>query len=156
MECLHCQAETTNPKFCTQSCAAKHTNKTPKRPKTRRCSECDELVRSNRKRCPDCIIKFGLAVAITLKDAVIAAKGSHRASAHSVIRERARRICSKLGMNSCEFCGYDKHIEICHVKAISDHHEDTLISDINSIENLKALCPNCHWEFDNLPRRKTT
>lgn len=26
---------------------------------------------------------------------------------------------------------------------------DSLISEINSLENLIYLCPNCHWEFDN-------
>lgn len=50
----------------------------------------------------------------------------------------------------CEECGYDKHVEIAHIKSISSFREDTMISEINSFDNLKILCPNCHWEFDHL------
>ena len=49
----------------------------------------------------------------------------------------------------CAHCGYDKHVEICHIKAIKDFDDSALISEINSKENLIALCPNCHWEFDH-------
>ena len=45
--------------------------------------------------------------------------------------------------------GYDKHYEVCHIKAVSDFSEDTPITVINHIDNLVALCPNHHWEFDN-------
>lgn len=45
--------------------------------------------------------------------------------------------------------GYDKHIEIAHIKAVSDFSDDSLISEINDKNNLVALCPNHHWEFDN-------
>lgn len=49
----------------------------------------------------------------------------------------------------CSCCGYDKHIEICHKKPIKDFDDSSLVSEINSKDNLTALCPNCHWEFDN-------
>lgn len=50
---------------------------------------------------------------------------------------------------ACNICGYDKHYEIAHIQAVSDFSDDAKIEDINSIDNLIALCPNCHWEFDN-------
>jgi len=49
----------------------------------------------------------------------------------------------------CAICGYNKHIEIAHIKAVSEFPNDALISEINDISNLVALCPNHHWEFDN-------
>lgn len=49
----------------------------------------------------------------------------------------------------CAICGYDKHIEIAHIKAVSDFEDSVKISEINSINNLIALCPNHHWEYDN-------
>lgn len=45
------------------------------------------------------------------------------------------------GINFCEKCGYNKHIEILQI-----HHKDR---DRNNgdLENLIVLCPNCHlWE----------
>ena len=49
----------------------------------------------------------------------------------------------------CAICGYTNHIEVAHIKAVSDFSDNTMIKDINSIENLIALCPNHHWEYDN-------
>ena len=49
----------------------------------------------------------------------------------------------------CVICGYNKHIEIAHIKGVSEFSNDDLISQINDIDNLIALCPNHHWEFDS-------
>ena len=49
----------------------------------------------------------------------------------------------------CAICGYNKHIEIAHIKGVSEFDDDSLISEINDIDNLVALCPNHHWEFDS-------
>lgn len=66
------------------------------------------------------------------------------------IRIHAQKMYKQfVGIYKCAVCGYDKHVEICHKKAIKDFPDTTLLSEINSIDNLIALCPNCHWEFDN-------
>lgn len=49
----------------------------------------------------------------------------------------------------CIVCKYTKHYEVAHITAVSDFSDDTLISEINHIDNLIALCPNHHWEYDN-------
>lgn len=49
----------------------------------------------------------------------------------------------------CIICGYDKHFEVAHIKAVSDFDDNTSILEINDIDNLIALCPNHHWEYDN-------
>jgi hypothetical protein len=64
------------------------------------------------------------------------------------IRSRARSVIKD--RTCCEKCGYDKHVEACHIKPISSFPDDTPIDLINSPDNLLALCPNCHWEFDNI------
>lgn len=46
-------------------------------------------------------------------------------------------------------CGYDKHYEVAHVKTVSDFNDNALIAEIDDINNLIALCPNHHWEYDN-------
>lgn len=50
---------------------------------------------------------------------------------------------------ACSVCGYDKHVEIAHIKAVSDFDDSATIAEINSVDNLIALCPNHHWEYDN-------
>lgn len=52
-------------------------------------------------------------------------------------------------VKKCSVCGYDKHFEICHIKPVSDFEDSATLKEINNIDNLVALCRNCHWEFDN-------
>ena len=77
-------------------------------------------------------------------------KGNHRSSAFSYIRYHAREVVAKDLLKVCAECGYDKHVELAHIKSISDFEDSDCINDINHLDNLKFLCPNCHWEFDNL------
>lgn len=78
--------------------------------------------------------------------------GRHVSWANPHIRLFARSWNKDLANSSCEHCGYSKHVELAHIKAVSDFDDSSLLSEVNSPDNLKALCPNCHWEFDNLPR----
>lgn len=39
---------------------------------------------------------------------------------------------------------YDKHIEIAHIKSVAEFDDSVTIAEINSIDNLIALCPNHH------------
>ena len=77
-------------------------------------------------------------------------KSSSYQSYRSAIRKDAEKTFSeKDGNNKCCICGYDKHIEIAHVRPVSDFSEDSLVCEINHINNIIPLCPNHHWEFDN-------
>ena len=71
-------------------------------------------------------------------------------SARGAIRKHALFVYKKSNKPFvCAICGYDKHIDIAHIKAVADFDDDTLISEINDINNLIGLCPNHHWEYDN-------
>lgn len=65
------------------------------------------------------------------------------------VREDARRryLSSNLA-KSCVVCGYNKAFDVCHLKDISSFSKEALISEINSLDNLMALCKNHHWEMD--------
>lgn len=73
----------------------------------------------------------------------------HYYAKYSYIRYIARTLMLETGVDSCQNCGYNKHYEVCHIKAIASFPYDALIKDINRLDNLIVLCPNCHWEFDN-------
>lgn len=71
-------------------------------------------------------------------------------SARTAIRKHANRIFFENNTtHKCAICGYDKHIEVAHIKAVSDFDDTATIREINSITNLIGLCPNHHWEYDN-------
>lgn len=148
MICVVCQVETKNPKFCSRSCSAKHTNKTnPKRQPQGRCYTCQAVVNKSNKFCKNC--KPYQNEDCTIQEAIDRYAKHHKSSAFAIIRTRARSIAAKLGWTTCVECGYSKHVEIAHIKSISSFPLETKISVVNDTSNLKPLCPNCHWEFDN-------
>lgn len=72
-------------------------------------------------------------------------------SARTIIQKCARIIFNAVHKSHlpCAVCGYNKHTDIAHIKAVKDFSDDTPIYTINHIQNLTCLCPNCHWEFDH-------
>lgn len=147
VNCLHCDKETNNPKYCSRSCAASINNSnTPKRQPEGECCICGCLQTKRRKYCNKCFHSEFSAKDITLKEAIY--EKHHRSSAYALVRSRARSVC-KTRDYKCEVCQWDHHVEVCHIKPISAFPEETLISEINSESNLIILCPNCHWDFDH-------
>lgn len=161
--CPQCGTEHRNPKFCSRSCAATHTNarrsaETYRKPEGK-CKDCGVPITRSRTRCKTCNGKWQtertLSDAITLEEAVLRYDKHHRSSAYALVRTRARKVMEKTGRYGvCEWCGYDKHTEACHKRGISEFPPSTTLAEINSPENLMALCPNCHWEHDKLDRRE--
>lgn len=154
--CVNCNKETKNPKFCSRSCAAIYNNKhaptviNNRRKKTKKCRVCSGLIYSFQTFCKGC---RDSAYLITHPDTTLADviyRKHHKSSAFSLVRRRARTIAKHQGWKACSKCGYDKHIEICHIKSISSFPETALVSEVNALDNLLPLCPNCHWEHDNL------
>ena len=71
-------------------------------------------------------------------------------SARTQIRKDAKKNIELSGKEkTCENCKYNKHVEICHIKSVSDFEKESKLTEINSKRNLIYLCPNCHWEFDH-------
>ena len=87
---------------------------------------------------------------LNLKKGELFSKYDNWQTARSSIQKYARIIYQNSNKpKQCICCNYDKHYEVAHIKAVSDFNDDTLISEINDIDNLIALCPNHHWEYDN-------
>jgi hypothetical protein len=149
MNCLNCGAETTNPKFCSSSCAARYNNKRfPKRKKQLYfCKSCGAETRYRRSYCSDCDPSKPQDFSHV---SISEIRSRARYQANAWIRKLARRVY--FGSDKpkrCSRCGYSNHIEICHVRSIQDFPEDTQMSVVNNLDNLIALCPNCHWELDH-------
>jgi len=73
---------------------------------------------------------------------------NHRASLHADIRGHARSYFKELTKAPCANCNYDKHVQLCHIKAVSSFPDSALVREVNHKDNIIQLCPNCHWEFD--------
>ena len=156
-ECLNCSKETKNPKFCSRNCAATFNNKsTPKRTHSKICDVCGEKAISYRHtKCKDHFEENKTRVktkTIGEYRQLQSVKNKHPSWLHAHIRNFARSWLKHLTKLPCAKCGYDKHVELAHIKAVTDFTDNALLSEVNSENNVIQLCPNCHWEFDNLPR----
>lgn len=150
-KCIFCSKKTNNPKFCSNSCAAKINNKIPKRKKKQWfCKKCKNACASRRNLCNECFLKQ--PEDLTIEQAIY--NNHHRSSAYALIRSRARATKKSKQTKLCEKCGYNKHVEVCHIKPISSFDLNTKISIVNHETNLLILCPNCHWEFDKSQKTK--
>jgi len=157
--CANCNIETTNPRFCTRSCSASFNNKAkPKRVLTRKCTKCTNIAASYRTRFCEQHLKEHkrgeLCKTYTIGEYrnKISVSGKHPSWLHSHVRLFAGRWLKELKEKPCAFCGYDKFVELAHIKAVKDFDDAALMGDVNHLSNVIQLCPNCHWEFDNTPR----
>jgi hypothetical protein len=146
--CPVCGRETRNPKFCSRSCAAKHNNVlVPKRRRGGSCSVCGVPVPQRNRYCPEHRPNKPLDRSLPIR--AIADGSDHPACRHARLRQDARRQYLAAFPCRCVHCGYDKHIEVSHRRAVTSFPLDTPIGVVNSLDNLVGLCPNHHWEFDH-------
>ncbi len=156
-------------KFCNRSCAAKYTNRNRiplflTQNKEGNCQNCGKSIIYNkclsgkgyfpRRYCNTCCLIKRLRgrqmVQFATKGELLE-KSKNWQSARSMLRRHAQRnylLSDKAKV--CQICGYDKYIEICHIKSVKFFSNDTPLSTINHLDNLIALCPNHHWEHDHL------
>ena len=139
-----------NNKFCSTSCSASFNNRLrPGRPyklrKTRTCRVCGVIIPTRSTVCQLHNTHVVDWTVVTIDK--IASKNYQR---HSRIRQLARDVYKKCGKpRECAKCGYNKHVDICHIKDIVDYRTDTPVSVVNEPDNLIALCKNHHWELDH-------
>lgn len=156
--CSLCGKETKNNKYCSRSCSSKVNNHLiPKRKTTRKCTKCDSAVKSYRHSLCETHHeeymknRFDYIKELTLQDyhTKKSLDNLHISSKNAHIRLLARSHFKDLTKLPCYNCGYNKHVELCHIKPLRSFSLDSKIKEINSPNNIVQLCPNCHWEFDN-------
>lgn len=135
--------------FCNRSCSATYNNKVSiKRQKENKCKVCKNLIFSGYTYCDSCYAKKHYLDNKTIFQATNHI-GKH-ASRFAGIRGNARLVYKNNNLpRECKCCGYNKHIEVCHIKDISSFPETTPIKEVNDIKNLVGLCKNHHWELDH-------
>ena len=138
--------------FCSKSCAASHNNKITKLKhgkncSTKICKNCDIIHSRSSEFCSQKCKTENFMKNKTIKESLTPGERQQKFSGiRGIARNYAKYLPNK---TKCQNCGYDKHVEIAHIKGISTFNEDDLLSNVNDENNLLALCPNCHWEFDN-------
>lgn len=163
VQCANCGKDTTNPRFCSRSCAAIVTNKECQKKKRKpapKCLDCESPAKDHRSlRCAkhQKIHQDQMRIAyrgtkIGEYRNLMSVKNKHPSWINSHVRQFARSWNKEIVDSPCEKCGYSKHVELAHIKAVSEFDDDATLWQVNNPSNIVGLCPNCHWEFDNLDR----
>lgn len=145
MNCVRCNKETNNPKFCCRSCAASYNNEQyPKRQKDASklvaCLHCKNLftynVHKNRKYC-------SLKCANAHRAFIIETQGFGNGHSHN---NSIRRYLKAKHGNKCMICGQSgEDWNGKPITLIVDHIDGK--SNNNTIENLRIVCPNCDCQL---------
>lgn len=138
--------------FCSRSCAATYNNKRkPKRKPEGTCKTCKTPIKTIHTYCGKCREVFYKEKTINIDEITLeeATYFNQQASnRYCRVRDRAKTLYRKF-TEKCFMCGYTKHADICHIKAIKDFSQEDLVKDINAPSNITILCKNCHWELDH-------
>lgn len=160
MKCKQCQLETTNANFCSRRCAVTFNNhaKPKRKAKWKMCS-CGAQHRCRTLRCSECVTNDKITSVehrrlitgkMTLADVAVRyqQRGIAPSYRHGFVRNHCHEINSHLPKR-CQVCGYDMHVELCHIKAIASFDLTSTLAEINNENNIVVLCRNHHWELDN-------
>ena len=154
--CVECgsefQRKTSNQKFCSAKCRTrKHVRNWAKRnAKSCKCCGTDIKHNSTTDTCRECLRKNERRVLMemALGDYLARTRGEGK-DRYNGIRALARTWNADLTKEPCHRCGYDKHSELAHKKAISEYDRTATLAEVNGEDNVIPLCPNCHWELDH-------
>jgi hypothetical protein len=105
---------------------------------------CNKQFTKNNKNtsCSECTSKRFINLSTPIENLFCA--GTNK---YSRIRNHARPFSKK--HPQCYVCKYNKHVEVAHIKPISEFDPSTPIGVVNHVTNLMSLCSNHHWEFDH-------
>lgn len=163
--CRHCKkiiptkegvrpSETRLKLFCDHSCAASHNDRFfPKKKRTRRCKMCGshDLPITSRfcDKCKD-ERKRGTRPTDTLEQLISRPYLADRHPSWRFAQIRAiARDWNRDRPKVCQSCGYSRHVEYAHIRALSNFPVTATLGEINGEANVLVLCRNCHWEFDH-------
>ena len=160
-------------KFCSSHCAAVFNNKKfPKRKPSKHsnptsfCKFCGDIIYLkkssensyyNRTKCDKCLqlraIMFNGCYLPkienkTKKELFLSTK-NYQSARSQILKHAFIKYNLSDRPKQCLICNYKKHFQVCHKKAVSNFSADTLIKEINDLNNLLPLCPTHHWEFDH-------
>lgn len=154
--CIECDEEflrkTKNQRFCSGKCRTRyHVRKWAER-NAKICKHCGTKIKHNASTntCRKCLRENERKklMETTLGDHLAQSQGEGK-DRYNGIRGLAKAWNPDINGNPCQNCGYDRHSELAHIKAISEYDRNAKLAEVNSPNNLLSLCRNCHWEFDH-------
>lgn len=107
-----------------------------------------DVVSNIKSRCSklgiEPIIEQPSPILFKTKGELLSSRKNYQSYRSSIRKHAELTYFRSTKVKKCAICGYDKHIEIAHIKSVAEFDDSATIAEINSIDNLIALCPNHH------------
>jgi HNH endonuclease len=133
--------------FCSLSCCAKwQASRRLGSGKPKVCLDCGSTIQRRTRRCIQCASTYRARAAAEQTLGKLRAEYSI-SQFHAKVRENARG--NYTGKRECAACGYNLHVDICHIRPVADFPAEATLAEVNAPSNLIALDKRCHWEFDH-------
>lgn len=129
----------TNHHFCSKSCSAKFFNAPRKKVKIKLPSKRGINLKQRKTR-------IGTMTKGQYKDSC---RNNHNFQSSTRIHARRVYLQSSTSKKECIICGYTLHYHVSHIKPVASFDNNAFMIIVNDINNLVALCPTHHWEYDN-------
>lgn len=83
------------------------------------------------------------------KGGILSLSKSWQSGRDAIRKDAAKSFTSSGKSRDCIICGYSIHTDVAHLRPVSDFPKSAFLGEMNTADNLVALCPNHHWEFDH-------
>ena len=107
-----------------------------------------DVVSNIKSRCSklgiEPIIEQPSPILFKTKGELLSSRKNYQSYRSSIRKHAELTYFRSTNVKKCAICGYDKHIEIAHIKSVAEFDDSVTIAEINSVDNLIALCPNHH------------
>lgn len=161
MNCVNCNKETKNARFCSRNCSTSFNNKGkphgPKRKKFNKCPICGIITDGRRTYCSLDHKRMGLLKRLAGARGIFALNEEEIFTVESrYSRSAVRRFILEKNVKIAA-CSHNVWEDKVLTKDL--HHKNNVQTD-NRKENLEFLCPNCHsmtenYKFKNGNKRRT-
>lgn len=113
------------------------------------CPRCgNRRIKNTAQRCIDCYLSD--VRSITIGEIRSMYKDKTALAVAAKIRGYGATIYKNSGKPKyCINCGYSKFFEVCHIRPVKDFPDTATMAEVHALDNLIALCCNCHWEHDH-------
>ena len=151
-QCIQCNKFHSNDKFCSHSCSASYNNiGSPKHgDPTRSVCKCGSRKDNRAKTCHTCKTEETRNRWANMTIAELEREAGHPSYRNNEVRQHAKKMMKFWDIpKECDHCGYDAHVECCHIISIKDFPTDTTLAVVNHKDNLVFLCRNHHWEQEH-------
>lgn len=142
MNCLNCKKETTNPKYCSRSCAAKKNNiLSPKRLPEGKCKLCNNPIKTSHNYCKTCWEENKSKILATAKPKLIS---------KIIVKNNNCKFCDKGILGCNQYCSSICHNKYLFLQRVKEIESTGFVYNHNHVANSLSAKRYMRYKFGDI------